>query len=198
MAVINDSYTQLLLSLSPSGLAWPRDPSTRLVKNLSAYADSLARIHRQATNLIEELDPRTTNHLLPEWERCYGLPNSCSPSSQVVVDRLTNLLFLFQGRFGQSVEFFIDLARHLGIVGTITEFECFRCGFSQLGIDELNSIEALFTWVFHSANVGGFIYFTCGESELGEPLLSFKTHTELECIFNLLKPAHTQVIFSYT
>ncbi|WP_163371087.1 YmfQ family protein [Endozoicomonas acroporae] len=197
MAIDSAGYTRQLLALAPQGLAWPRDPGSRFVKTMRAYADSLARLDKRADDLINELDPRTTYELLPEWERCFGLPDGCSTQGQTLEERQQQVHNRFVGKWGQSRAFFISIAASLGYTITIDEFVPFRCGLMQLGIDELNHEDSAFCWRVNIRISDNAREFHTGISELGERLTDFRLAAALECLFRRLKPAYTIVVFNY-
>lgn len=72
-----DAYAAALEQMLPPGDALPRGDSF-LRDLLDALAQEFARVESAALNLFDELDPRTTLQLLPDWERVLGLPDDCT------------------------------------------------------------------------------------------------------------------------
>lgn len=182
-------YESHLLALRPPGPAWP-DSDVRQ----SAVAEELARTHGRAVQLVGEADPRTTYELLAEWERVAGLPDSCTPSGASLEERRLSLVQRLTMMGGASRQYFIDLAAALGYSGaTVTEFRPFAC-ISECN-DALNPAPAWpHAWQLNlfSARIAAM---TCA-SGCGASLRAWGDST-LECVVKRLKPAHTEIIFTY-
>lgn len=63
----------MLKALLPPGRLWKLFPSSFLSKIFLANGDELERVDARAQDLIRESDPRTTDELLPEFERVLGI-----------------------------------------------------------------------------------------------------------------------------
>lgn len=191
-----EDYTELLRSLLPPGQAFRRDQGTNLERVLTGLAPELSRVESRGDQLAIEVNPQTTLELLVDWERVTGLPDKCSGEleettqgrRQAVVAKLASV-------GGQSIPYFIEVARQLGYEITITEFRPFRAGISRAGDPLTNGPEWPFVWRVNSRETT-IISFRAGLSAAGEPLRSWG-NSALECKINQLKPAHTYVIFSY-
>lgn len=193
---MSEQYQEIILSLFPEGFAWPRQKDTALRKLINAFAAEAERVDQRTKVLITESDPRTTNEKFSEWENIAGLPDPCLSSAPTAEQSRKQLVQKITSIGNQSKQYFIDVAAVFGYEITIDEINPFICGSSECG-DSLNGgTESYFYW---RVNVTGTItsFFTCGESEAGEALGSFVGANDLECILNRLKPAHTQIIFSY-
>src|SRR5882672_10397830 len=133
-----DGWNDLL----PTGPAWPRDPGSVLqlvVNGMSTIwgteVEALAGLF-----LKTESDPRSTSILLPEWERAWGLPDTCIPSSPTdVPTREVNLVAKMTFLGSQSRQFFIQQAAKVGQTLNIQEFSPYQCGISGVG-DTTNKI----------------------------------------------------------
>lgn len=188
-------YTHQLQALLPVGLAWPREPDAQLTKLLAAWAEELARLDARALRLIEEADVRTTEELLPDWERVLGLPDPCLPDDAGLQQRRAAATTRLTGIGGQSRAYFIALANSLGVEITIDELRPFRCGDGECG-DTIYDPAVVFTWQVNlPADVTRIVQFRLGESTAGERLLDMDIGA-LECVFERLKPAHTSVVFA--
>jgi uncharacterized protein YmfQ (DUF2313 family) len=190
-----EAYKQQLIALSPQGLAWNTQKGSDYRALLTTFAEGLARVDGFIKTYFEELDPRTATNLLPEWERLLGLPDSCSVSNPTLQQRREAAHSKYIMRGGQSEAYFIELAKTLGYNITITTYRTFIAGLSRCG-DKLNPASMRFTW---RVNVPGnkTLRFKTGTSAVGEKLLTIASATELECIFNKLKPSHTNLLFNY-
>lgn len=188
-------YTAMLQGLLPPGDAWTREPDTVLTRLLAAAAEELVRVDDEAMQLMGEALPDRTLQLLPDWERAYGLPDACSTSGETIDARRAALLLRVAGRGGQSPSYFTALAgTFTGAACTVEEFRPFRVGMNHVG-ERLYGTGWLHVWRLRlPASVER--HFTAGRSTVGEPLNSWGDR-RIECLINLLKPAHTVVVFAY-
>jgi uncharacterized protein YmfQ (DUF2313 family) len=175
----DDDYTQAMANLLPRGRAWPRDPDAFLMALLRSLAPTYSRSGAAAAGLIDDVFPATTNSFLTEWEESLGLPDPCTVLGATVTQRRNSVLAKLVGNPGQTEAYFIAVAAALGFTITITEG---AAGTHQ--------------WTIH-ASLNNIVYFKAGISVAGDPLASWG-NSELECRLNMLKPAHTQLLFAYT
>jgi uncharacterized protein YmfQ (DUF2313 family) len=201
MAAIFDTLQQPdfqrgLQGVLPRGRAWPRDPGSTLAALLNGHADAVYGVHQRFVQLLDvESDPSQTIELLTDWENDYGLPDPCTPLNATLQQRHAALLAKIAAQGGQSIAYYESVASVMGFAITITELHPFRTQVSSTG-DELNGIDAAFTWIVNTASVH-VIAFTTGVSATGENLRTVD-NTSLECRLNALKPAHTVLLFNYT
>jgi uncharacterized protein YmfQ (DUF2313 family) len=185
-------YYSLLLKLRPTGPAWAVDDAFWL-----AIADDLTRVHNRALDLFEEGDPRTTLDLLARWETTAGLPDGClSAAATTLQERRRALVYKLTSRGGQSIAFFRSIIAALGYQATIIEYRPFICGRSRCG-DRLNGPASVrHVWRVTVAGVR-ITRFRAGSSRCAEPLIKVARGSDLECVLNRHKPAHTRLIFDY-
>lgn len=180
MGLSVEAYARQLKQLLPSGAAWPRGVGSRLSALLLGLAEELARVDARAGNLVDELDPRTTLELLPDFERVYGLPDECLGAlPEAISERQVLVTQKAIAMGGQSRAFFIAVALTFGYVIEITE-------------------PAPHEWVvnFPDVELGELVNFRAG-SRAGERLAGY-AQLDIECILARLAPAHTVVSFTYT
>jgi len=192
MSLNAENYLQQLQALLPTGLAWAKSSSTTLAKLLTAFAEEFKRVDYRADDLLNEVDPRTTNELLAEWEYLAGLPDLCTGIPATIALRRELLVSKLTNTGGQSKQFYIDLAAKLGFTITITEFKRYRVN-SRVN-DPLNGEDWAFVWRVNSAQ--NTVRTFNVKSRVNEPLASWG-NTALECAITRLKPAHTHVQFAY-
>ena len=96
---------------------------------------------------------------------------------------------------GATVEYLINLAAAAGYSITIDEFSAFRAGSGVAGGSLLS--EDWDHWFRVNSALNTLVYFFAGYNASGDPLASWGNE-RLECLINRHKPAHTQVIYSYT
>jgi uncharacterized protein YmfQ (DUF2313 family) len=130
-----------------------------------------------AATLLRESFPDVSSLFLADFERVLARAPKQDEPTQV---RRRHILQKIRSVGGLSRQYFIDLAATLGWTITITE-------------------QSLFVWQVNVPPAQTTIptHFTVGRSAVGEPLILYTPATELEEIFEDLKPAHTQVTFNY-
>lgn len=195
MAHSVEEYSELLKKLLPPGSAFPREVGTNLEKILLGCAAELSRVEARADALAIEVNPALTSELLSDWERVAGLPDKCAGTLETTMQGRRNaLLAKLTSTGGQSIAYFISVAKSLGYEITITEFRPFRAGMSKAG-DPLTNGDWVYAWRINAPETT-IIEFKAGLSAAGEALRTWGNDT-LECKINQLKPAHTIVLFGY-
>lgn len=189
------NFLTSLQAYLPRGRAWPRDPERLSTQLLSGLAKSYARIHARCLQLLVDAFPATTVELLPEWEASVGLPDPCVGTLPTYRARIAAVVNRLISTGGQSVDYFIQLAASFGLQIRIEEYVPFYAGRSRAG-DPCQDEQWAYAWKVIAPN-NGVIWFRAGISRAGEPL-AWWANVLLECIFRELKPAHTEIVFSYT
>jgi uncharacterized protein YmfQ (DUF2313 family) len=208
-----DEYTDALAGLLPRGVAWPREPTSVLMKLVAGLAEIWGYVDSRAADLLEtETDPRSAFETLPEWERAFGLPDPCVAEPLTIGDRQKALVAKMTTEGGQSRAFFIALAATLGYTISIREYSPFMCGVSQVGDTrptgtagepfrwEIGPPEMRFYWTV-KVGVVRLTWFRVGGGggQTGvDPHLRIALATDLECVLRRWKPAHTDVLFDYS
>jgi len=195
MGMTADQYLSQLQALLPSGAAWPRHPDSDQTKLLRALAEELARIDRRAEVLLDEADPQTTTELLPDWEAAHGLPDPCTGPLDTLQQRRAAVLAKLTSQGGQSLPFYIQLAKALGYTVTITEFHGVLYAGRGAAGDPVASADNPHLWRIN-APAETAQPFCAGSGTAGEALSSWGKEL-LECAITRLKPAHTTVLFGY-
>jgi uncharacterized protein YmfQ (DUF2313 family) len=211
-------YAQALLSLLPYGQAWPRAVGSNLVETCEGLSDYWGTVDGRAADLLEqESDPRKTIELLTDWERNWGLPDPCFAETISLADRQRMLVFKMTLLGGQSRDFFItDVALHmLGYVITISEYAPFMAGISRAGdtrrmpIDVNNPLAGDFRWYIGGPQMryvwtvhimlSRLTWFRAAAGEAGvDPHLRIGIASDLQCLIDRWKPAHTVVLYDYS
>lgn len=185
-------YLQSLQALLPQGLAWSRDTNATLTKLLSALAQEFERVGQRFADLYDERDPRLTLELLTDFERELALPDSCTPAAQTLLERRKAIEAKITQQGGQSIPYFIQLAKTIGYDITITEFSPYTV--NNLVNDPLYGQLWQFAWQVNAPEETVTLFTT--NSAVNEYLARWG-NIQLECIINRLKPAHTHVLFAY-
>lgn len=185
------NHSDLLKLLLPASL----DPNgERLGAELAAEGRALDAALGRASALLDESDPRSTVHLLTDWEGVAGLPDEGELLPTTVQERRNSVVARVTGIGGQSRAYFIALGTSLGYEVTITEFRPFRAGQSAAG-DPVNSAEWVFVWRVNAPQTT-ITSFRAGQSAAGEPIRRWGNEA-LERVMGRLKPAHTRLLFGY-
>lgn len=194
-----DDYGTDLLALLPPGDAWPRERGTPLERFCAGQGQIWGRVDAAIWNLIDvEAHPGSTFLLLSAWEAMAGLPNPCVDEPLTIGERRAALVERLTAQGGQSRAYFIEVAARLGYEIEIREEAPFMCGLSQCGGgDQIGSEEIAFHWwvVVFGQRV---TWFEMGLGQCGrDPFARIGYASDLECVFNQYRPAHTAVHFDY-
>jgi uncharacterized protein YmfQ (DUF2313 family) len=160
---------------------------------LKAEGDVLDTAQIAADLILSEADPRTTYHLLSDWERVLGLPDTCAGQQSTIELRRAAVVSKVTMKGGQSRAFFIALAAKLGFVVTIDEFKQYSV------MSPVNSPLYGWPWCFTwrvNVPLNNVRHFSV-MSGVNESLSTWG-NTLLECALNRFKPAHTIVQFAYS
>jgi len=214
-----DDYAASMSRLMPWGLAWPRDVKAALMKAVNGLAQIWGYVDGRAADFLErEADPRSTFEMLPDWERNWGLPDPCWSEAFTIGDRQKFLVQRMTIEGGQSRQFFIDSEQANGHTIHIKEFRPFMVGIDAVGdnrryyLDSNRNLqitdypymvgppENRFYWTAH-VDKAKLTWFRCGGGggQCGvDPHLRIGLASDLDCLLNRWKPAHTIVIFDYS
>lgn len=177
-----EDFHGLLMDLLPRGAAWPRIPDTVLWRFWFVPADEWALIHLSDCKLLKESYPcqSETNDLLPEWLDMVGLPDECTMDWQpppIPIQRQM-ICAKLSARGGQSIDYFVALAKAWGFDITIREHFPWRMGCTSLC----------------DARPGGCAYWW----QVFCPYVPTPPGAAvLECVIRRSAPAHTLVTFVY-
>ena len=187
-----EDYQAQLQSLMPPGDAISRELDTDIALFLLALADEFSRVDAAAQKLIVEIDPRSTTELIAEWERVTGLPD-CAPIGPTLGARRSDVVHRLTLVGSLTPQFLIDELATLGFTVTLTEFECFEVGFSQVG-EELADEGA---WFFVEIETDAVAVFEAeiGAFTVGEPLGAIVNDT-IDCHIRRLLPAHVNYLIT--
>lgn len=185
------NHAELLKRLLPPVAYDPNGPL--LSAELEAEGKALDAAQIAAELILTEADPRTTYHLLPDWERELGLPDPCVGPLPTIEQRRAAVVAKVYMKGGQSRPFFIALAAKLGFAITITEFKQYSV------MSPVNAPLCGWPWCFTwrvNAPLNTVRHFSV-MSGVNEPLSTWG-NALLECAITRFKPAHTHVQFAYS
>lgn len=188
-------YLGALQALMPRGRIWPRDLDATQTQLLLALAQVYERSDGRSRQLLVDGFPQSAVELLPEWEATLGLPDSCGGAPESIAERQARLVVKLQEPGGMSKVYFLGLAAALGYADTtITEFGPATCEMTCAAavVDELFR----FIWKVNLPHEGDNHAFFRADARCDTRIDNY-VFGALECQLMRLKPAHTQVIFSY-
>ncbi len=206
------AYRQLLIDLLPKGRLWQPKAQPEFSKLLGSTAQELCRVDDRVKQMFLEVDPRTTDETLDQWEDVFGIPDECTPEGQTDDERRTQLTQKMTNIGGLSKTFYEFLATQLGFPTTVVENRInFVAGRARAGDPLTNYFNRHFVagstagtplseigWRFYfnvELPITASSHFVAG-SVAGTPLQSFSNEL-LECTFRKLKPAHAGVTFTF-
>jgi len=209
-----DEYAHALSALLPQGIAWPRWPTTVLMKVVRGLAGVLGWSDGRAADLLErESDPRQTVEMLDSWERAWGLPDPCwYPQQWSIGERQKHLVMRMTMLGAQSRQFFIDAAKFLGYDVSIREYRPFMAGLDRCGDNRAHNADGSlglwpaqigpptmrFVWTMHVHSVR-LTWFRASKGQAAlDPHLRIAYAQDLECVVRRWRPAHTEVLFDYS
>ena len=203
-------YAAAKAALLPQGYAWPREPQSFLMRFVAGLAGIWGGTvdPRMADLLEQETDPRIALEMLPDWERNWGLPDDCFFfDGGDIGGRHKTLMRKMTIEGGQSRAFFTEVAQDLGYTVVIHEYSPFMVGISQVGgvLDdqghprwEIGPPENRFYWSIRAGSISlTWFRVTVGQAAI-DPHLRIGVPSDLDCLLNRWKPAHTMIVLDFT
>lgn len=179
----HDAVLSLLFPLELGG-AFPAD--------LALEGAQLDAAQVRAEALLLEMFADSTDDLLSQWERTYGLIPGVDDPLQL---RRNRLLRKIRELGDIKIPYFETLAAELGYSVTIDYDVPLMTGWAECG-DMLLIEDAPHIWNVTVAGQPEYVA-RAGDSRAGERLLWWPTFAELETLLNDLKPAHKYLHFIY-
>lgn len=182
-------------SLLPLGWIWPRSDDSLMAELCGGPAERIAVVEATAEAMMEEVDPRTATLCLTDFERVLGA-DPCGRDIQAlgVSARQGIAHQRWVSRGGQSIAYFVEIAAQRGVTIRVVECHPSRAGAMRAGERLVNTPEQ-FVWVVE-LQLGAWDYFKAGQHRAGDRLYMFDL-SDIECDIRRVKPAHTEVVFSY-
>jgi uncharacterized protein YmfQ (DUF2313 family) len=187
------SHADLLKQLLPP-VAYDRT-GLALSAELTAHGAQLDAFQDLVPALLQEMDPRTTEAMLPDWERVYGLPDPCSPTGTSLDERRAALVRKVAEVGGMTRAYFENLAAVLGYRDTsITTYRPTTC---EAPCDApVRDVNWRLLWSVNLPHEGDNHAFFRVDSVCTESVDRYQIGP-LECMFIKRRPAHTLVLFTY-
>lgn len=197
MAMTSADYLKLLQALLPTGSIWTRAPEATLTDLLSGCAEEFARIDGRASDLLLEIDPRTTTELLPEWEEFLGIVPSQGASIEA---RRALVHYRLTAEGDIKRPYFVSLAAAMGYTIRIDTYTESQDGWLCAGDDLWEE-----PWIYFTAGISGAGDYLAYE----EPALPWIWEVvvlavpavipspTLEQVLDDLRPPHYQLNYTY-
>ena len=194
MSRTHATIKQSLIAKLPPGFALAKRDGV-IDAIYSGFARSLAEGEEAAEMLVNEIDPRRANYLLADFERVLAA-DPCGRDFNVstTAQRQRRAHQRWTATGGQSIPYFIEIARNLGVDIRIEEFWPSIANDMEAGSPLIPEGEQ-FVWLVRLKLIDP-VFFIAGQNEAGERLYDF-TINDVECVLRRLKPAHTTLVFFY-
>lgn len=187
-----DSFFNYIVGMFPRGKAFALRKSSNFGKLISVFAFVLFTVWESIRELLVQSSPSHTTSF-DEWESDLGLPidgiDAIAPE-----ERLAEIYRVACLQAGDTIPYFYGILTLLGVEAEIYEYWKNPGEFSGYNFDP--SDDKNFFWKVNvHADPDNFKTFVSGSSA-GEALIEW-TDTKLETLFNLIKPAHTRIVYGY-
>ena len=170
-----------------------RDDST-LRKILLGLASEWLNFRNKINEVVNEYNPQKTTALIQEWEEFVGIPDGCIPVASTIEQRRLNVLLKLAGINATTEKQFKNVASILGYnieVSNGVATSTFPLTLPFLLISEASAPFTIVITLPSSIKPNGF--------PLTFPFtLTSQQPAILDCLFNKLKPANTQLFFRYS
>ena len=190
--MIKEDYKGLLYKLLPPGTAFTDDPDSNIMKLFDPIATELERLEETVYNVISEANPSTMVNTLPVRYEEAGLPDPCRGKPPTFQEQRNDVLTRWAAVGGSSKKYFENLGLTYGYIVEIFDrqypmFQVDVSGIESTGIEDA----WVYTWDVHYFDTSQ-VFFRAGQSLSGERLVS-PALVDVTCLFERLKPAHTQI-----
>ena len=170
-----------------------RDGST-LRKILLGLASEWLNFRSKINEVYNEYNPKTATKMIEEWEQFVGIPDDCIPVASTIEQRRLNVLLKLAGINATTEKQFKNVASILGYnieVSNGVSTSTFPLTLPFLLISEASAPFTIVITLPSSIKPSGF--------PLTFPFtLTSQQPAILDCLFNKLKPANTQLFFRYS
>lgn len=170
----------------------------RFLAQCEVDGNAFDRLQKSAVDLLQIIEPATSNTMLSDWERLCGIKTDYTNNYQTRVKRVIAKLNAIGGL---SIPYFKRIAESIGYRIEIKEFSPLANDLPTTGDLAQFRNEArdnlIFMWRVSVLNGDdNIVYFRAGSSFAGDHLVEFGDPI-IEEFFRDLKPAHTYCYFAY-
>ncbi|HHF6731400.1 TPA: YmfQ family protein [Haemophilus influenzae] len=170
----------------------------RFLAQCEVDGNAFDRLQKSAVDLLQIIEPSTSNTMLSDWERLCDIKTDYSNNYQARVKRVIAKLNAIGGL---SIPYFKRIAESIGYHIEIKEFSPLANDLPMTGdLVQFRNEERdnlIFMWRVSVLNGDdNIVYFRAGSSFAGNHLVEFGDPI-IEEFFRDLKPAHTYCYFAY-
>lgn len=170
----------------------------RFLAQCEVDGNAFDRLQKSAVDLLQIIEPSTSNTMLSDWERLCDIKTDYSNNYQARVKRVIAKLNAIGGL---SIPYFKRIAESIGYRIEIKEFSPLANDLPTTGdLVQFRNEERdnlIFMWRVSVLNGDdNIVYFRAGSSFAGNHLVEFGDPI-IEEFFRDLKPAHTYCYFAY-
>ena len=170
----------------------------RFLAQCEVDGNAFDRLQKSAVDLLQIIEPATSNTMLSDWERLCGIKTDYTNNYQARVKRVIAKLNAIGGL---SIPYFKRIAENIGYRIEIKEFSSLANDLPTTGDLAQFRNEArdnlIFMWRVSVLNGDdNIVYFRAGSSFAGNHLVEFGDPI-IEEFLRDLKPAHTYCYFAY-
>lgn len=170
----------------------------RFLAQCEVDGNAFDRLQKSAVDLLQIIEPATSNTMLSDWERLCGIKTDYSNNYQARVKRVIAKLNAIGGL---SIPYFKRIAESIGYRIEIKEFSPLANDLPTTGdlaqFRNETRDNLIFMWRVSVLNGDdNIVYFRAGSSFAGNHLVEFGDPI-IEEFFRDLKPAHTYCYFAY-
>lgn len=156
------------------------------------------RLQHSAVELLNVIEPATSNTMLADWERLCGIKTDFNKNYQ---ERVKRVIAQLNAIGGLSIPYFMRIAESIGYQIEIKEFSPLAEDLPNPGdiaqFRDEPTESLIFMWRVSVLNGDdNIVYFRAGSSFAGNHLVEFGDPI-IEEFFKDLKPAHTYCYFAY-
>lgn len=170
----------------------------RFLAQCEVDGNAFDRLQKSAVDLLQIIEPATSNTMLSDWERLCGIKTDYTNNYQA---RVKSVIAKLNAIGGLSIPYFKRIAESIGYRIEIKEFSPLANDLPTTGDLAQFRNEArdnlIFMWRVSVLNGDdNIVYFRAGGSFAGNHLVEFGDPI-IEEFFRDLKPAHTYCYFAY-
>lgn len=196
----------------PKGRLWNPKEQPVFLKLIQSSMQELCRVDDRVKQMFLEVDTRTADETMDQWENVLGIPDECTPEGQSLSERRVQVTQKLTNIGGLSKTFYEFIGLQLGFTITVTNWLNFVAGRARAGDPLTNYFNRHFVagslagtflaeigWRYYfnvEMPITAASHFVAG-SVAGTPLFVFSTEL-IECTMKKLKPAHAGVTFNFS
>ncbi|KAF1027063.1 MAG: hypothetical protein GAK29_00869 [Acinetobacter bereziniae] len=184
-----EQYTAAIKALLPRGRVWSRATTGVQHGLIEGIAQSFKQVDADASQLLIEAFPATTTQLLNEWNLTVGIPDFCFGAPDSIEQNRQYIVAKLIANGGQSNDYYISIAKSLGINIVIREFTP-----THFDVDVPDGLitkpdDWWHIWkVVIDVNSPSLVEFSGDENAIRNS----NAYIAMMCLLSRYKPAHTQ------